>query len=85
MSDQTFLSRRTPDLAFHLWRPKSIESFYAVSTEQGVDLGTGTAVIKYDLRSGASAIHDFGAGRLPAEPVFVPASPAAGEDEGWLI
>jgi carotenoid cleavage dioxygenase len=58
---------------------------YAVSTEQGVDHGMGTAVIKYDLRSGASAIHDFGAGRLPSEPVFVPASPDAGEDEGWLI
>jgi carotenoid cleavage dioxygenase len=58
---------------------------YAVFTGEGVDRGTGTAVIKYDLRSGASAIHDFGAGRIPAEPVFVPASPQAGEDEGWLI
>jgi carotenoid cleavage oxygenase len=24
-------------------------------------------------------------GRIPAEPVFVPASSAAGEDEGWVM
>jgi hypothetical protein len=29
--------------------------------------------------------HDFGTGHVPAEPVFVPASPAAGEDEGWIL
>jgi carotenoid cleavage dioxygenase len=58
---------------------------YAVYTEHGVDRGTGTAVIKYDLRNGASAVHDFGAGRIPSEPVFVPASPTAAEDEGWLM
>ena len=58
---------------------------YAVYTERGVDRGTGTALIKYDLRSGTSGVHDFGAGRVPAEPVFVPASASAGEDEGWLL
>jgi len=58
---------------------------YAVYTEQGVDRGTGTSLIKYDLRDGGSAIHDFGLGRIPAEPVFVPASAAAGEDEGWVL
>jgi len=58
---------------------------YAVYTERGVDHGIGTALIKYDLRSGASAAHDFGPGRVPAEPVFVPASPAAAEDQGWLL
>ena len=58
---------------------------YAVYTEQGVDRGTGTSVIKYDLDTGASAAHDFGAGRVPAEPVFVPASATAAEDVGWLL
>ena len=58
---------------------------YAVYTEQGVDRGTGTAVIKYDLRAGVSAMHEFGTGRVPAEPVFVPASATAAEDEGWLM
>lgn len=58
---------------------------YAVYTEHGVDQSTGTALIKYDLRTGASAVHDFGPGRVPAEPVFVPASSTAAEDEGWLL
>ena len=58
---------------------------HRVYTEQGVDRGTGTSLIKYDLRDGGSAIHDFGLGRIPAEPVFVPASAAAGEDEGWVL
>jgi carotenoid cleavage dioxygenase len=58
---------------------------YAVYTERGIDQGTGTSLIKYDLRAGASAVHDFGPGRVPSEPVFVPASSTAGEDEGWLL
>ena len=40
---------------------------------------------KYDLRDGTSAVHDFGPGRIPAEPVFAPASATAAEDEGWLM
>ncbi len=58
---------------------------YAVYTERGVDHSTGTSLIKYDLRTGASAVHDFGPGRVPAEPVFVPASSTVPEDEGWLM
>jgi carotenoid cleavage dioxygenase-like enzyme len=58
---------------------------YAVYTERGIDQGTGTSLIKYDLRAGTSAVHDFGPGRVPSEPVFVPASSNAAEDEGWLL
>ena len=58
---------------------------YAVYTEHGTDPVAGTALIKYDLRSGASMVHDFGAGRIPSEPVFVPAAATAAEDEGWLM
>ncbi|MCI0547351.1 MAG: carotenoid oxygenase family protein [Candidatus Rokubacteria bacterium] len=56
---------------------------YAVFTERGVDESRGTAVIKYDLRSGATAVHDFGDGRVPGEAIFVPGGP--GEDEGWVF
>ena len=58
---------------------------YAVYTGRGVDESVGTSLIKYDLRTGASAVHDFGGGRVPAEPVFVPASTESGEDEGWVV
>ncbi len=48
-------------------------------------MSTGTSPIKYDLRHGTSVAHDLGPGRVPAEPVFVPASSEAGEDEGWVM
>jgi carotenoid cleavage dioxygenase len=58
---------------------------YAVYTERGADANAGTALIKYDLRGGAHAVHDFGSGRVPAEGVFVPASDTAAEDEGFIL
>ncbi len=58
---------------------------YAVYTERGADANSGTALIKYDLRGGASTVHDFGAARMPGEGVFVPASAAAAEDEGYVL
>ena len=47
-------------------------------TEPGV-------VVKYDLRDGSSARFDVGPHGHPGEFVFVPASDAAGEDEGWAM
>jgi carotenoid cleavage dioxygenase-like enzyme len=58
---------------------------YAVYTARGLDDSVGTSLIKYDLRDGRSTVHDFGPGRVPSEPVFVPASPDAAEDEGWVM
>jgi carotenoid cleavage dioxygenase len=45
----------------------------------------GSALWKYDLRSGMCTEHQLGDGVRGAEPVFAPASSAAGEDEGWVI
>ena len=42
-------------------------------------------LVKYDLATGAAAVHDFGAGRMPAEGVFVPAGDRAGEDAGYVL
>jgi carotenoid cleavage dioxygenase-like enzyme len=58
---------------------------YAVYTERSLDRSTGTSLVKYDLRDGTAAMHDFGPGRTPSEPVFTPVSAAAGEDEGWVL
>jgi carotenoid cleavage dioxygenase-like enzyme len=41
--------------------------------------------IKYDLARGTSTYHDFGPGRAGGEPVFVPRSASAAEDDGWLV
>jgi carotenoid cleavage dioxygenase len=40
---------------------------------------------KHDLVAGTVERHDPGAGRQAAEGVFVPSSPDAGEDEGWVL
>jgi carotenoid cleavage dioxygenase len=58
---------------------------YAVRTEDRAPESASSTLIKYDLRSGATAIHDCGPGRIPGEGVFVPASPGAGEDHGWVL
>jgi carotenoid cleavage dioxygenase len=49
-----------------------------------MDTGMGR-LIKYDLATGASSYHDFGAGRAGGEPVFVPRAADAAEDDGWLV
>jgi carotenoid cleavage dioxygenase len=56
---------------------------YAVETVDGIGEEHMT-LVKYDLERGGSAVHDFGPGREPGEPVFVPA-PAGAEDRGWVM
>ena len=41
-------------------------------------------IIKHDLVAGSQQIHDLG-GRASQEPVFVPKSDDAAEDEGWVM
>ena len=45
----------------------------------------GSSLWKYDLRDGTCTEHHLGDGVRGAEPVFAPAHPDAGEDEGWVI
>jgi carotenoid cleavage dioxygenase len=44
-----------------------------------------TGLVKYDLATGKSEVHDFGPGRQPGEGVFVPASANAGEEDGYVL
>ncbi len=40
---------------------------------------------KYDLQAGTSEVHSEGDDRIFLEPVFVPRSADAGEDDGWVM
>ena len=40
---------------------------------------------KHDLARGSVDVHDFGPGRMPGEPVFVPGSSGFAEDEGYVL
>ena len=43
------------------------------------------AILKYDRYTGERAEISFGRGRMPGEPVFVPAEGAKNEDDGYLM
>ncbi|HXP54744.1 MAG TPA: carotenoid oxygenase family protein [Streptosporangiaceae bacterium] len=43
------------------------------------------AIIRHDLRRGTAVTRPIGPGSGPAEPVFVPRAPDAGEEDGWLL
>lgn len=58
---------------------------YAVGTRQIDDEPPRSELVKYDLETGASVAHDFGADQITGEAVFVPADAATAEDEGWLM
>ncbi|GAA0484816.1 carotenoid oxygenase family protein [Parasphingorhabdus litoris] len=45
----------------------------------------GNELFKHDLQTGETAVRHFGENRHPGEFVFVPLSPDADEDDGWLI
>lgn len=40
---------------------------------------------KHDLETNTRQVHEFGADRFPGEFVFIPKSPDAAEDDGWLM
>jgi carotenoid cleavage dioxygenase-like enzyme len=56
---------------------------HATATGAGDDRESGT-LLRYDLRTGAVAGHDFAPGRFPAEASFAPADDSPG-GAGWLL
>jgi all-trans-8'-apo-beta-carotenal 15,15'-oxygenase len=69
----------------HDWRlTTTAHRFAYMATESRAD-GTFDSIVKVDHVTGASTTHDFGAGHVAGEPIFVPRAPDAGEDDGWLL
>jgi len=58
---------------------------YSLLATAGADLIGASAILKHDLHDRTRQMHDFGPGRFPGEFVFIPRSPEAAEDDGWLI
>jgi carotenoid cleavage dioxygenase len=44
-----------------------------------------TMIVKYDRQGGHNQYQRFGRGHFPGEPVFVPRSPDAAEDDGFVV
>ena len=66
---------------------KTYRYAYTVALPENGDPGllADSRIFKHDLATGTHQARDFGAGKIPGEFVFVPASANSGEDEGWLI
>ena len=47
--------------------------------------GARGAILKHDVEQGATQVVDLGLGAGQNEAVFVPSSPDAAEDDGWLL
>jgi carotenoid cleavage dioxygenase len=58
---------------------------YTVATNGDLAGGDYHALIRYDLESGRTATHDFGARGLPSEFVMVAGQGGRGESDGWLM
>jgi carotenoid cleavage dioxygenase len=58
---------------------------YCVELVETRDSFDSARSLKHDFVAGTTQEHDFGAGRLPSELVFVPGADASSEDDGWLI
>jgi carotenoid cleavage dioxygenase-like enzyme len=58
---------------------------YALANDRKFENGAFGGLLKYDLKDGRTSYHDFGPAGLPSEFAMVAWSPAAGEDEGWLL
>ena len=49
------------------------------------DIEGDSMIARYDMSNGTRVVHDFGAGKMCGEPVFVPSSAAAAEDDGYVM
>ena len=58
---------------------------YGYTMEISATWAIGNGLRKHDLVSGQVERHDAGPSRAAGEALFVPASPDAGEDEGWVL
>ena len=56
-----------------------------IREEPGIGAAIGAELYKVDLRTGGVETHTTNATTRLGEPVFAPAGPDAGEDEGWVL
>jgi carotenoid cleavage dioxygenase len=66
---------------------KSYRYAYAMALPDGFDAASPnqSKLFKHDLVAGGKQVHDFGAGHIPGEFVFVPRKGGEAEDDGWLM
>ena len=69
----------------HTGRPYRYTYAMGLPDDIGVTLVGEAPLFKHDHEAGARRSHNFGSGRIAGEFMFVPRSPGAAEDDGWLM
>ena len=69
----------------HDWRLTTSRHRYAYMAGRVGGDGPFASLLKFDHDREQATRHDFGAGQVAGEPIFVPRSPDAAEDDGWLL
>ena len=69
----------------HDWRRQTLAHRYSYMAGRPGAGDWTRAIIKVDHDTGAYSAHDFGSDAVVGEPIFVPRSEDAGEDDGWLL
>jgi carotenoid cleavage dioxygenase-like enzyme len=65
---------------------KARYGYAALDRKVGGDAAdTWATIVRYDRQGGPNQIHDFGKWQWPGEPVFVPKSADAAENDGYLL
>ncbi|MGI8794673.1 MAG: carotenoid oxygenase family protein [Acidimicrobiales bacterium] len=62
-----------------------VHRFGYSASNLGVDDDKSADALKIDLVAGRTEMHNYGRGRATLEPVFIPRSPEAGEDDGFVM
>lgn len=82
---ETVLSDSSPmEFPQYDWRRSTSEHSVTYAAAATDDLGHYNSVVKIDHRTGAQTSFDFGLAQT-GEPLFVPRSRTAAEDDGWLL
>jgi all-trans-8'-apo-beta-carotenal 15,15'-oxygenase len=69
----------------HDWRRTTSAHRFAYMAGNSSEGAPFTEIVKVDHATGATTSHEFGEGNVSGEPIFVPRSADAGEDDGWLL
>jgi all-trans-8'-apo-beta-carotenal 15,15'-oxygenase len=81
---QDFSELRT-ELPQHDWRRSTRPYRYGYHAVLTTDPTIAPRIVKVDIDTETHWEHNFGVGDVAGEPIFVPRSPTAAEDDGWLL
>ncbi|CNF94378.1 carotenoid oxygenase [Mycobacterium tuberculosis] len=81
----TRLSDLPGELPQYDWRRSTLPHRFTYMSGRTTDGGEYDSVLKVDNDTGRTEVHEMGPHAYVGEPIFVPRTPDAAEDDGWLL